>query len=360
MKSIYRNPILNNEALPVDIVLHPSWWFHNEGIIFDEDFFFHPKKRVEVEMRMEKILYERWGKYGFGKDRDKEIPIIGAVHLAAGFFISEMLGCEVCYKEDSAPQVLCAHIEEPEIKQETGFQSKAFSKYQKLIENLKAKYGYLKGDINWSGILNVALDLRGENVFMDIYDNPETIKRFFTNIAQVIEKFTERIQKETGSSSISVNRNVRNIPAPIYLHSECSHTMISIQDYEKHLLPFDIHWSNKHRPFGIHYCGEDTHRYAEIFESVPNLDFLDVGWGGDIKLLRKHLPKTFLNIRLSPVEIIHHGVEEIRDIISRLVKDSGNAWLTGLCCINMDHNVSDEKITAIFKTVEHLREGIRK
>ena len=49
-----RNEHLNSPMLPVDIVLHPSWWHHHEGITFDEDFFFHPARRVEAERQMMK------------------------------------------------------------------------------------------------------------------------------------------------------------------------------------------------------------------------------------------------------------------------------------------------------------------
>ena len=56
--------------IPVDIVLAPEWWNKHTGITFDSDFFFHPLKRVESEQRMEKELYERWGKYGLGADKD--------------------------------------------------------------------------------------------------------------------------------------------------------------------------------------------------------------------------------------------------------------------------------------------------
>jgi len=290
-----------------------------------------------------------------GQDRDKELPIVGAVHLAAGFLTSAMLGCKVEFKEDSAPQVLCAQLERPEIDPEQAFRSKSFKKFQSLLEDLKTKKGYVTGDVDWNGILNIAIDLRGENIFMDLFDKPEQVKKFFTDIAQVISRFAIGVKKETGTSSIAVNRNLRNIPAPVYLHSECSNTMISVEDYEKYLLAFDIEWSKKYRPFGIHYCGGDPHRYAESFTQIPNLDFLDVGWGGDIEILRKHLPGTFLNIRLSPVEIINQGVDEIRDIIRRLVEKSGNPLLTGVCCINMDHQVSDKKISAIFETVDILR-----
>jgi hypothetical protein len=54
--------------LPVEIVLHPSWWHAHAGITFDEDFFYHPSKRVESERRMEAVLYERFGAHGWGGD----------------------------------------------------------------------------------------------------------------------------------------------------------------------------------------------------------------------------------------------------------------------------------------------------
>ena len=78
----------NSPMLAADIVLAPAWWFHNEGITFNEDFFYHPARRVEVERQMENVLYERWGKYGLGQDKDKDLPIVGAVHLDAGFLLS--------------------------------------------------------------------------------------------------------------------------------------------------------------------------------------------------------------------------------------------------------------------------------
>ncbi|WP_167607093.1 uroporphyrinogen decarboxylase family protein [Maribellus sediminis] len=348
--------LTNRKMLPVDIVLAPEWWYHNEGLTFDEDFFYHPVRRVEAEQQMEKALYNRWGQYGLGAHHREARPEIGAVHLAAGFLLSEMLGCKVNYSENHPPLVIPANFDSLEIDVEEPFKNPAFKKMIALLEELRLKFGYLSGDINWGGILNLALDLKGENIFMDMMMEPDQVKKYFTQIASVIQRFTSLMEKETKSTSISVNRVVGHFNEPVFLHSECSHTMISAEDYEEYLLPFDIEWSKQHRPFGIHYCGSDPHRMAEKFEKIPKLDFLDVGWGGDLKVLRKHLPNTFLNIRLSPVEIIHQSKEEIRETITRLVDDSGNPDLTGVCCINIDEKVTDDKIETIFKTVEELRE----
>jgi hypothetical protein len=341
--------------LPVEIVFHPSWWNKNVGITFDKDFFFHPARRVEAEQLMEKVLYERFGKYGLGSEHDVPQPVIGAVHNAAGYLLSEMMGCKVDYSENSSPQVRSADMTTLEINPQDAFQSSAFKQFINLTDKLKEKYGYLKGDVNWNGILNLALDLRGQEIMIDMYENPEQVGRFFRQIATVIETFVNGIQEETGSSSISVNRTVRHLDKPVFLHSECSHTMISVEQYEKTLMQFDIEWSKKYRPFGVHYCGKDPHRYAESFAKIPRLDFLDVGYEGDVKILRNHLPDTFLNIRLSPVKLIDQSVDDIRTEIKKLVSDSGNLDLTGVCCINIDDKVSDDKITTILETVRELR-----
>lgn len=355
-----RNSYIESDILPVDIVFHPSWWHKNTGIDFDEDFFYHPLKRVESEQRMEKELYERFGRYALGMDYKKVLPEIGGVHLAAGYLLSEMLGCEVDYLGNASPQVKSPGFTDLNVNVDKAFQSKSFKKLQSMMDTMKLKYGYLTGDINWGGVLNLALDLIGENILMDMFMKPEETKAQFQLIGDVIEKFVRFISEETKSSSISVNRNVRHIRQPVFLHSECSHTMIGTEQYEEFLMPIDRQWNLKFRPFGIHYCGKDPHRYAESFAKLPQLDFLDVGWGGDVKELRKHLPYTFLNIRLDPVTIAQTPDDELIKLIVQLVKDSDNPYLTGVCCINMDDKVSDKKVSLIFETVNELRDQYKK
>jgi hypothetical protein len=349
---------LNEKILPVDVVFHPSWWFKNSGITFDEDFFFHPAKRVGAEQKMEQVLYDRFGQYGLGENHDKTRPVVGAVHNAAGYLISAMLGCELKFNEDAPPEVIAANRDNLEIELDAVFKSDMFKRFENLCDELKKKYGYLIGDVNWSGVLNLALDLRGQLIFLDMLDKPDEVKKYFSKIVGVMERFTQGVEIETGSSSISVNNIVQHFDKPVFLHSECSVTMISGEQYDEFLLPIDREWSKSSRPYGIHFCGNDPHRFAASFAKLPHLDFLDVGWGGDLNVLRQHLPDTFLNIRLSPVEIAGQVPEEIRETITKLVADSGNPFLTGICCVNMDDKVTDEQVSAIFETVFDLRQKI--
>ena len=351
------NAFTRRPRLPAEIVLAPAWWHDREGITFDESFFFHPARRVEEERRMERALYERWGRFGLGEHRHEDRPEIGAVHLAAGFLLSEMLGCRVEYREDAPPQVVPAERDSLAIDPEAAFRSPAWKRFEALVEALETRFGYVTGDVNFAGVLNLALDLRGEALFLDFFDRPEESKAFLSALFEVIDRFTRYVERKSGTTSLSVNRTVRHLEPALFLHSACSLTMISTDHYERFLAPFDAAWSRSRRPFGIHYCGEDPHRYGDTFARLPVLDFLDVGAGGDPAALRQALPRTFLNLRLSPVEMARSSPTEVSDTVERLVAASGDPDLTGVCCINMDEKVADEAITALLATAERLREG---
>ena len=65
--------------------------------------------------------------------------------------------------------------------------------------------------MNWGGILNLALDIRGQDIFLDMVDRPDDVRRFFAGLAAVIDRFTAYVESETGTTSISVNRLVRHL-----------------------------------------------------------------------------------------------------------------------------------------------------
>jgi hypothetical protein len=64
--------------------------------------------------------------------------------------LSKMLGCKVIYQEDSAPQVIQAGMVDMVDDPEAAFKSNSFKRYLNLRNKLKAKYGYITGDIKWS------------------------------------------------------------------------------------------------------------------------------------------------------------------------------------------------------------------
>lgn len=348
--------------LPVTFVFHPEWWHRNYGLSFERDFFYDAATRVEVDLRMRQILQERFAQYGLEQEENpKPRPCIGAVHLAAGYIISELFGCKVEFSEGASPQVIPKNISDQEadaLKPVNLAESAVFQELKEMIEELKQRFGYVVGDINWQGVLNVALDFRGQQILIDMILEPERAQRIFGAITETIREFVTYIRQETGTTSISVNRSVKLVEPAINLHSNCSVTMISADTYREMLLTHDRQLAQSLKPYGIHHCGNNMHLYAATYSEVPHVCFFDVGWGSDIALCRKVLPQAFLNLRYDPVKIRDASPEEIRSDLLRMLAASGSLEKTGVCCINMGHDVPDENISALLETVSEVRGGL--
>jgi len=347
-----------NIKIPVEIVFTPKWWNTHLGISFDKSFFFDPTRRVEDEMNMRHYLYERFHIEGLGDKEKIKKPVIGPIHLAAGYIIPQLFGCQIIYHNDGPPDIIPLNLSDEDalkLKVPDFKNIYPINDIIKMMDILEKEYGYIEGDIDWSGVLNHALDIRGQQIFMDMYDDSKIAHHLFDVIYESILEFAQYIKKRTGSSSISVNRQTRNFDPPINLHSNCSVQMISNDMYEKLLLKYDIGLSKELQPYGIHHCGDNMDNVVLGYSKVPNVSFFDVGYGSDIKKCRNYLKDAFFNLRLSPVKILTDTKEQVKDDIYRMVEQNGGTDNMGLCCINMDEKTPDENIRAIYEVAEELR-----
>src|SRR5512142_679005 len=234
-------PIEPKTFLPVEVVFHPSWWNRHYGIQFDGDFFFDPVRRVQGECTMRGALNARFGDLGLGEANAVPHPVIGPVHLAAGFLPSAGLGCQVRYTENASPEVLPANLTDEQVLAlevpdlET---NPAFRQLIELMDALETQYGTLEGDVNWEGVQNVALNLRGARLFEDYYDNPTLARRLLDIAAKTILTMADYVRRRTGSNSVAVNRIVGAVDSRISLHSNCTVAMISARTYRQYLIEY--------------------------------------------------------------------------------------------------------------------------
>ncbi|NJD03683.1 MAG: hypothetical protein FIA99_14060 [Ruminiclostridium sp.] len=342
-------------TLPVEIIFNPRWWNKNCNITFDKGFFIDPVRRVNDEQKMRTYLYERFGDIGLGEKNSGEKPVMGPVHLAAGYIVSQLLGCEIRFNECDPPDVIAANMTDQEVmglEAPDIFEAGTTRELINMMNELEDRYGYLVGDVNWSGVQNIALDLRGQQLFIDYYENHELVEHLFEIISKTLVEFVTYIRKRTGSSSISVNPSVRHFGPSVNLHSNCSVAMISNEFYEKFLLKYDNFLSANLQPYGIHHCGDNMDRVAEGYSKVNGVEFFDVGWGSDIRKCRELLPDAFFNLRLNPVKILTCSDNEVEEDIIKLVENNGGIRNAGICCINMDNGTPDINIKKVFDTAK--------
>jgi hypothetical protein len=345
--------------LPVEVVFHPSWWNRHYGLSFDEAFFFNPTKRVESERTMRAGLHQRFGDWGLGEAESAPRPVIGPVHLAAGFLPSAVLGCQIRYTDNASPQVLPANLSDeqvmtldvPDLEN-----NPAFAKLIVLMDTLEAQYGKLEGDVNWEGVQNVALNLRGPQLFVDYYERPDLARRLLDVSAQTISAMAAYVRRRTGSSSVAVNRIVGAVDSRISLHSNCTVAMISALTYRQYLLDYDQRLAKELWPYGIHHCGADMHKVRDEYAQVKGAEFFDVGWGSDVAACRAALPDAIFSLRLSPVRVSALTPAEVAADVEGLLRAAGPLDRAAICCINMDAETPDENVRAIYEVAERYRQ----
>jgi hypothetical protein len=348
--------------LPVDVVFHPDWWHTHYDLDFGPAFHFDPHVRVESERRMRQALYDRFGDLGLGEANARPRPVVGPVHLAIGFVVQAMLGCEVRFAANAAPWVLCADLDQDQIWALEVPDLETTSPMRETIammDALQAEFGYLEGDIPWDGLQNVALDLRGQRLFLDYYDHPDMVRHLFDVIARTILLVAGYVRSRTGTTSISLNRIVASIDPKLNLHSNCSVQMISQATYELHLLPFEC-WLAEHlQPYGIHHCGDSLQRVVQAYARVPRLAYVDVGWGSDVAACRRALPDAVFSLRLNPARLRAQTPSEVRTDVERLLDAAGPLDKVALCCVAMDASTPVENVRAIFEVAERYRRRVR-
>ena len=350
--------ITPKQFLPVEVVFHASWWHRHYGFEFDEGFFFDPPRRVESERRMRAILHERFADLGLGEAGATPRPVIGPVNLAAGFLPSAVLGCQVKFLKDASLEVVPANLSDDQVMAlevpdlET---NPAFRRLIDLLDALEARFGRLEGDVNWEGVQNVALNLRGPQLFLDYFDNPTLARRLLDVSARTISAMASYIRGRTGTNSISVNRIVGPVDSRISLHSNCTVTMISAAAYHEYLLDYDRRLAADLWPYGIHYCGTDMHKVRHEFARVDGVELFDVGWGSDVTSCREALPNAVFSLRLSPVRVSTLSRKEVIADVENLLRAAGPLERAALCCVNMDDKTPDENVRAIFETAARYR-----
>jgi uroporphyrinogen-III decarboxylase len=346
-----------DQLLPIELVFNPNWWHQTAGISFDRSFYFDPPARIHNDVIMRRVLYERFGEIGMGEADPQPRPIIGSQHVAGGFIIPALLGAEIRFEADAAPQPLPLHltVEEIETLEKPDFRATwPMNEFIAQMDALEAEWGYVVGGMNTDGLLNAAYHLYGEKLFLDFYEAPERAQRLLDMIGELIVDVALYLRGRTGDCSISVNRMVEHVDPNLFFHANCSVQMISPKSYRAMQLPVEKRMAERIQPYGIHHCGDNLHQIAPVYAELP-LTMVDVGWGSDVTAVRAALPDVFLNLRLNPVRMLRARPQEIAADTEALLLAAGPLENVGVCCINMDYGTPDENIFAAYEVVQHYR-----
>jgi hypothetical protein len=347
----------SKEFIPIEFVFMPRWWHREYGIAFDEAFYLDRETRIRNHQLMNESLHKRFGGMGLGEPAPGRRPIIGSKHVAGGFVMPALMGSEIKFAPDEAPWPVPGPLNGEQVMALDAPDVRSLWPLRELLadmDTLEAEFGSVEGDFDLDGVINLALHLRGQQLFTDFAENPTLARRLLDVCARAIADVAALVKPRTGSLAIATNRMITRVDSSIFLHSDCSVQMLSPRMYREFLLGPELFLAERLQPYGIHHCGEHMERYAPVYAEVPAVYF-DVGWGSDLAACRRHLPDAFLNLRLSPVRMKSLSAREAAADAESLLSACPGLDRAGISCINMDHGTPDDNLWAVFEVVERFR-----
>ncbi|WP_028307004.1 uroporphyrinogen decarboxylase family protein [Desulfitibacter alkalitolerans] len=345
-------------GIPFDITFHPSWWHANTGVSFNRIFFEDPEYRIAADLKMRRLLYDKFGDFGLGEREPQPRPILGSDLIASGYLHSEIMGCEVRYSDENPPEVLCADISDEKLKSIQApdlDKSESWQRIANQIEFLQKEFGHVNSCINLMGIQNIAMDLRGQKLFMDYYLNSEAVHNLLEACTKVSIEIGTRLKSVSKEMSAGVTAIVKQIASDVYVTSNCTVEMISLETYKSFLLKYDNILADIFKPFGIHHCGQTMEHVVGGYAQIKNMTFAEVGAYSDLEYVREKLPNIHLNARYSPVKLAKVEVSELREDISKLVGKGKPSELLSVSCVGIDKLVSDDQVRNFLKCCKDIK-----
>ncbi|MEW6440228.1 MAG: uroporphyrinogen decarboxylase family protein [bacterium] len=335
-------PQRQERHIPLGVGFYPDWWFRQYGLSFDRKYYMDPETRIEARMEMDRKLYERFGDVGMGDPNPKPRPFItfGMVMLPAVF------GCEIVFQEDALPWAMPLNLSEEEVMRLTVpdlLHTPPMTDMIRQIEYLKGKYGRVVGDVNTTGVQNLALKIRGEDLYTDYFENPDLCQHLFRICTESIIRLFQFVYPVTGTGAMDVTPMS---DPKIFVIPNCTIEQISLKTYEDLLLPYDNQIADACHPFGIHHCGS-VDQVLEGYAKVRHLEFVEIGFGSDVRKARQVFgPRVAMNARISPVLMKNGSPEDAAAEVRSLIEQGAPLGNFSIDTVGLTDGTPDENVKA--------------
>lgn len=303
--------------LRVSLGFTPLWYRDRLGVDFGEKWHNNPEYRYNSLVEMKEYLHAHFPSVPYFTPMYENgiEPTCATISGVYGILLISMIyGAKPVYASDSWPDAKPIFSLEdlynlPVIDLDT---NEAFQKLSSQMEEIALRWGKIHGYLNYQGVINIATKLRGSELFLDMLDEPETVKAYFKHIADTIHQVSKRVQKRQRESGFAID---------LLSMSNCTVSMISPDQYEEFLLPLDQDLSNHYSRFGIHTCNWVADPYLASIRKIEKVGYLDTGVNSDLPRIKKMFPDTRRALLLTPGEFESATIGELKALVSRINRE---------------------------------------
>lgn len=344
-----REPADGTES-PLRVVLgfEPAWYSRRCGVDFSERWHRDPCYRRETLIAMKAELVRAFpGLPYWDPRRPQDLAtlsgVYGAYPIPHAFGIPLIYGRDRWPAPDPARRLSVAEIEGLEAGRV--LESPVVRDIFRQIKVIEQEWGTIHGYLNWQGVLNNAFTLRGQELFLDMFDRPGLVERLFAVITEVMITLARRVQERQRASGFAVDQ---------LSVSNCVMNMISPEQYARLVRPWDKKIAGSFQRFGVHTCNWDVTPYIDALAGLPNLGYLDMGMMSDMPRVRRTFPDARRAVLYSPVRLQEAGLEEIRRDMEKIYRELGPC---DLVMADVQASTADERVRALLEICRDIETG---
>jgi len=206
--------------------------------------------------------------------------------------------------------------------------------------------------MGFDGHMTIATCLRGEELYTDLYMDPDYVRKLFSFIHRAVIIRNQALAKLFGREVFSGQRGSL---------ADDSIQLISTETYRELVLPFHRNWYKMwsvEGPHSMHLCGDATRHFLTIHEEL-NVNSFDTGYPVDHGWLRRTLgtdvqifggPEASLLLDGTPERVY----QRTREILQSGVMEGGRFVLRD--ANNLPPNCPEENLEAMYNCcLEHGR-----
>ncbi len=204
--------------------------------------------------------------------------------------------------------------------------------------------------MGFDGHLTIATCLRGVELYTDIYEDPDYVRRLLDFLHRAVIIRNRAVAESFGRKAFSGSSGG---------YADDSIQLISPQMYEELVLPFHRAWYSlwsEEGPHSMHLCGDATRHFLTIHEEL-HVNSFDTGYPVDHGQLRKTLgndvqinggPEAYLLLDGTAEQVY----ERAREILQSGVMEGGRFVLRD--ANNLPPNTPEENLAAMYNCcLEH-------
>lgn len=348
-----REPYTGDEPdLRVVLGFTPRWFHERIGIDFSSVWHTNPVYRYETLLKMKGLLSGIFPqipdfKVTMENGIEKTCATISGVH---GIMLMPMIyGIGAVYRKDGWPDAVPGqHLSKEEISRLEPFDllnNPVMINFLEQMDLIEKNWNEIRGYPNYQGILNIALKVRGNEIFTDIMDDPAFAHHFFRHIAQTILAVSGLIQARQRKSGFHVN---------LLSLSNCVMNMLSPGMYEEFILPYDRMLSKERERFGIHTCNWNVTPYINVLREIERIGYIDMGMASDMKKVREVFPEARRAVLYSPVALEQKSLEKLRADLEKIYNDLAPC---DIVLADIESTTSDKRIKDFLSLADQILAG---